>query len=199
MKHLLNDLSEDVKNHIREQHTGGKQLMIENFDKLVNNKLGTVNTLITEKIGDTLSGQALSSQMAQGVKKEAQFLNAYYKINPPLKSATTGSWTDKDYNDYLKKFMEEKGIPVWICKTGDGYCPDGSDGEVATKDYVKLRDAMGIGPTSTTTDKINTTNDKNYDYKLSNGEYYYSYKRKNSWVKATGKGLESIKKNVKFK
>ena len=54
MKHLLNDLSEEVKNSIREQHTGGKQLMIENFNKLVNNKLGTVETLINEADETTL-------------------------------------------------------------------------------------------------------------------------------------------------
>lgn len=40
MKHLLNDLSEEEKNKIREQHTGGKKIVIENFNKLVNTKLG---------------------------------------------------------------------------------------------------------------------------------------------------------------
>ena len=45
MKHLLNDLSEEEKNKIREQHTGGKKIMIENFNKLVNTKLGSVEPL----------------------------------------------------------------------------------------------------------------------------------------------------------
>lgn len=49
MKHILNDISQEEKNRILEQHTGGKQLMIENFNKLVNNKLGTVKTLISEE------------------------------------------------------------------------------------------------------------------------------------------------------
>ena len=48
MKHILNNISQDEKTRILEQYTGGKQLMIENFNKLVNNKLGTVNTLINE-------------------------------------------------------------------------------------------------------------------------------------------------------
>jgi len=47
-------------------------------------------------------------------------------------------------------------------------------------------------------DKINTTNDRSYDYKLSNGKYYYSKKNENNWVEAKGKGLESIKSKVKF-
>jgi hypothetical protein len=49
MKHLLNDLSEEEKNRIREQHTGGKKIMIENFDKLVNNKLGDVKVMVNEE------------------------------------------------------------------------------------------------------------------------------------------------------
>ena len=46
--------------------------------------------------------------------------------------------------------------------------------------------------------KINTTNDKGYDYKLENGKYYYSPKGKNSWTEAEGEGLEAIKRIVKF-
>lgn len=48
MKHLLNYLSQEEKNRILEQHNGGKKLVIENFNKLVNNKLGTVRPLINE-------------------------------------------------------------------------------------------------------------------------------------------------------
>jgi hypothetical protein len=54
MKHILNNISQEEKNRILEQHTGGKQLMIENFNKLVNNKLGTVETLINEADETTL-------------------------------------------------------------------------------------------------------------------------------------------------
>jgi hypothetical protein len=47
-------------------------------------------------------------------------------------------------------------------------------------------------------EKINTTNDRTYDYKLSGGKYYYSLKGQNNWVEANGKGLESIKTKVTF-
>jgi hypothetical protein len=40
MKHILNNLSEEEKNSIREQHTGGMKVMTENFNKLLNPKLG---------------------------------------------------------------------------------------------------------------------------------------------------------------
>ena len=49
MKHLLNDLSEEEKNRIREQHTGGKKIMIENFNQLLNKKLGEVKPLVNEQ------------------------------------------------------------------------------------------------------------------------------------------------------
>ena len=156
-----------------------------------------------EKIGEKLSPERLQSPKAEDTKKMATFLNSYYKIN--LSAATTGSWTDKDYNETLKKFMEEKGIPVWVCKKGDGWCgtDDGSsDGEISTKEIEKLKNAMNP---STNQEKINTTNDKSYDYKLSNGKYYFKGKPNTTagtkypnWVEATGKGLDSIKKTVKF-
>jgi hypothetical protein len=49
MKHLLNDLSEQEKNSIREQHTGGMKVMTESFSKLVNSKLGDVKPVISDK------------------------------------------------------------------------------------------------------------------------------------------------------
>ena len=50
MKHLLNDLSEEVKNSIREQHTGGMKVMTENFSKLTNTKSGDVKTLVEQQV-----------------------------------------------------------------------------------------------------------------------------------------------------
>lgn len=49
MKHLLNNLTEEEKNAIREQHTGGMKVMNENFSKLVNTKLGDVKPMINEQ------------------------------------------------------------------------------------------------------------------------------------------------------
>lgn len=43
MKHLLNDLSEELKNSIREQHKGGIKVVNENFNNLVEKKLGHVD------------------------------------------------------------------------------------------------------------------------------------------------------------
>jgi len=42
MKHLLNNISEEEKNSILEQHKGGMEILNENFNKMVNKKLGHV-------------------------------------------------------------------------------------------------------------------------------------------------------------
>ena len=49
MKHLLNNLSEEEKNAIREQHTGGMKVMTENFSKLLNSKLGDAKPIVEQK------------------------------------------------------------------------------------------------------------------------------------------------------
>ena len=67
--------------------------------------------------------------------------------------------------------------------------------------YIKEKSANTETVTNTPPqegEKINTTNDRSYDYKLSGGKYYYSSKGQNKWVEAKGKGLESIKSKVKF-
>jgi len=42
MKHLLNNLSEEEKNSIREQHEGGMKVSTEKFKLMVEKKLGEV-------------------------------------------------------------------------------------------------------------------------------------------------------------
>ena len=49
MKHILNNISEEEKNAIREQHTGGMKVMTENFHKLLNSKLGDSKPLVSEQ------------------------------------------------------------------------------------------------------------------------------------------------------
>jgi hypothetical protein len=49
MKHLLNNLSEEEKNKIRGQHTGGMKVNSDNFNKLTESKLGDVKPLVNEQ------------------------------------------------------------------------------------------------------------------------------------------------------
>jgi hypothetical protein len=45
MKHILNNLTEQEKNAIREQHAGGMKVITENFYRLLNSNLGDVRPL----------------------------------------------------------------------------------------------------------------------------------------------------------
>ena len=49
MKHILNNMSEEEKNSIREQQYGGMKVMTENFSKLINSKLGDSKPLVNEQ------------------------------------------------------------------------------------------------------------------------------------------------------
>jgi len=49
MKHLLNNLSEEEKNSIREQHEGGMKVNVDRFKTLMESKSGNVKPLISEE------------------------------------------------------------------------------------------------------------------------------------------------------
>lgn len=48
MKHLMNDLSIEEKNRIREQHEGGMKIDTSRFRKLMESKLGNSKPLVSE-------------------------------------------------------------------------------------------------------------------------------------------------------
>jgi len=54
MKHILNNVSEEEKNSIREQHTGGMKVMLKNFSKLLNSKLGDVKPIVEQPTPNNL-------------------------------------------------------------------------------------------------------------------------------------------------
>jgi len=49
MKHLLNNISEEEKNRIREQHTGGMKIATDKFKMLVETKQGDVKLYLNEQ------------------------------------------------------------------------------------------------------------------------------------------------------
>ena len=49
MKHILNNLTEEEKKTIREQHTGGIKIVNENFSKLIKATLGDSKPLVSEQ------------------------------------------------------------------------------------------------------------------------------------------------------
>ena len=152
--------------------------------------ISLVNKVIKEQ-STTFIPEMLNSPKAKSTKSWAQFFNRYYKLQLPM----DGKWDNPQFNIAMKRYIEEKKLPVYFCKSGDDYC--NTDGEVVTKDINGLYDARK-NDESPQGGKVNTTNDTTYDYKFSNGKYYYSMKGQNKWIEAKGKGLESIKTKVKF-
>jgi hypothetical protein len=74
MKHILNNISEQEKNAIREQHTGGMNVMTENFSRLLNSKLGDSKPLVSEQNVGVLYNlaQAALKPKAQAVQPQSQ-------------------------------------------------------------------------------------------------------------------------------
>ena len=62
MKHILNNLSNEEKNSIREQHTGGMNVMTESFSRLLNAKLGDSKPLVNEAEEDDDSGVVVDTK-----------------------------------------------------------------------------------------------------------------------------------------
>ena len=65
MKHILNDLTEQEKNAIREQHTGGMKVMTEKFSKLTNSKLGDVKLISEQPL--PYKASALATSMSKPI------------------------------------------------------------------------------------------------------------------------------------
>jgi len=49
MKHILNNLSEEEKNSIREKHSGGMKIQLGNFKQMVETKLGDSKPFVSEQ------------------------------------------------------------------------------------------------------------------------------------------------------
>jgi hypothetical protein len=145
-----------------------------------------------------LEPDRLSSKNAELTKKQQEILNKTY---PDLNISVDGNWRDKSFNDAVEKFIKDNGGIPSYCKTGDGYCPKGDDGVVYTTDRkinMLLNGETDVESETNSDVVINFTNDGKYDYKLSNGKYYYRAKGDEEWIDAKGKGLAAIKKIVKF-
>jgi hypothetical protein len=59
MKHILNNLTEQEKRAILEQHSGGMKVMTEKFSQLIESKLGNVKPILSEQATELQSMQQL--------------------------------------------------------------------------------------------------------------------------------------------
>jgi len=96
MKHLLNNISEEEKNRIREQHEGGMNLSIDNFKKLVETKLGDTKPFLSEQ-------EEVSEQNEDDVIRLIMDINT--KLPDDLKSRMV---IMKDFDDNQKVSFFER-------------------------------------------------------------------------------------------
>jgi hypothetical protein len=127
MKHILNDLSEQEKNSIREQHTGGMKVMTESFSKLLNSKLGDSKPLVSE--------QTVLGRFGNNVEILGGLLKNLSNTLPPVilgnmaKSAISGD--AKTFNQVLDQEKARLG-----------------------QDYTKLKNALTQGDVAKTLKNI---------------------------------------------
>lgn len=76
MKHLLNNLGEEEKNSIREQHSGGMKVNTEKFGKLVEAKQGDVKVVNESPLDYLMQGRSMPNenekQLVKGLKSEIE-------------------------------------------------------------------------------------------------------------------------------
>jgi len=127
MKHILNNLSEQEKNSIREQHTGGMKVMTESFSKLINSKLGDSKPLVSEQtvLGRLGNAMEITGQL---VKNVANILPNNILANM-AKSAISGD--AKTFNQVLDQEKSRLG-----------------------QDYTKLKNALTQGDITKTLKNI---------------------------------------------
>ena len=74
MKHILNNLTEQEKNAIREQHTGGMKVSTDRFNQLLESKLGDSKPLVSEQGIQPQPGNVTTGQTDGGKAELIQIM-----------------------------------------------------------------------------------------------------------------------------
>ena len=125
MKHILNNLTEEEKNSIREQHTGGMKVMTENFNKLINSKLGDSKPLVNEQTsinsGDVSCLKNSSYKFVSAQKMDPN--GPHIPINSDKPAYYEGKYNNMNAQFYLNGIVrilyedkEQRG--KWKCDNG---------------------------------------------------------------------------------
>ena len=115
MKHLLNNLSEEEKNSIRGQHTGGMKVSNERFNSLLENKLGNAKPLVEQFDNSdanefSLDSEELGEDTSWMDELDEEYDNDYAPtLKEKIESAIRNSVTNKDeIIDVLETILREK-------------------------------------------------------------------------------------------
>lgn len=88
MKHILNNLTEQEKRAILEQHSGGMKVMTEKFSKLIESKLGDVKPILSEQAPETQSMQQLRQDQRADLQQKRADLQQTRQDNRAIRQQT---------------------------------------------------------------------------------------------------------------
>lgn len=118
----------------------------------------------------------------------------------------TNGTSNQDSSSVFKNYMDQNPDfrnKIYSFFGGGSTAPSGQTTNTGTT--VSSSGTTTGSTQSQTGEKINTTADRSFDYKLSNGEYFFKGKANTSfgskypnWTKATGTALDSIKTKIRF-
>jgi hypothetical protein len=117
MKHLLNDLSDEEKNRIREQHSGGKKIVIENFNKLINTKLGDAKPFLNEEQGPKVGD---GCEIGQYVLPNQNYVVGETKVKEYIKTQTRGPLQTQLL--FCKEIKKETKMVAGTCRCKANDC-----------------------------------------------------------------------------
>jgi hypothetical protein len=156
MKHILNNLSDEEKNSILEQHTGGMKVMNENFSKLLNSKLGDAKPLVSEQSkGNQFKEQIanlideISSSMSWDMWRDTDDLMNIYKKLLPLKGKKVGAGEIPRYREMDSEEMNPNMPALHYFNTMYSRIP-------------KNKYGMGDGPKGYFTSRLSQVGDKTF-------------------------------------
>ena len=131
MKHLLNNISEEEKNSIREQHSGGMKLMNEKFQQMVDKQLGHVGLYEQEgrvepdsKSEDYRKNSGIKLPAIKSEEDLQTFLDYQGRVDLLYQKLTglEGISTGSKYEAKMKNILEELLKNVAMICDNDNTC-----------------------------------------------------------------------------
>jgi hypothetical protein len=113
MKHILNNLTEQEKNAIRELHTGGMKVATDKFSQLLESKLGDVKPILSEQKSNL------------GMKSIDKDKNTFKEVVKFLKSKGLNGYKFKESIEgdeslgIILELPQDKTLTMWVEPNGE--------------------------------------------------------------------------------
>jgi len=148
MKHLLNNLSEEEKNSIREQHEGGMKLDTSRFRTLLESKLGNVKPLVESDEEEDDFGYATHDGSFDGDDSEEseEKLNDLqrfwlYKLEKNPHEYEKYGMSEEEFKNFIyNEISTENGFDIFSATFEDMVRNDEEDEELDLREFDDLEE-----------------------------------------------------------